>query len=60
MRLLHGARSYFLVTQQQTRRPSLLLTIDGTDRQTDGSTPERYIDPTPYTMLAASVNNYIS
>jgi len=27
--------------QQQTRRPSLLLSIDGTDRQTDGRTPDR-------------------
>jgi len=30
--------------QQQTRRPSLLLSIDGTERRTDGQTPDRYID----------------
>ena len=30
--------------QQQTRRPPLLLLIDGTDRQTDGHKPDRYID----------------
>jgi len=30
--------------------------VDGTDRQTDGRTPDRYIDPTPHTMPAASIN----
>ena len=34
--------------QQQTRRPPLLLSIDWTDRRTDGGrdgqTPDRYID----------------
>ena len=31
----HGA-------QQQTRRTPLLLSIDGTDRRTEGRTPDRY------------------
>jgi len=34
--------------QQQTRRTPLLLSIDGTDGQTDGRTLDRYIDPAPY------------
>ena len=40
--------------QQQTRRPPLLLSIDGTDRWTDGQTPDRYIDPAPHVLRAAS------
>jgi len=42
-----------LSTQQQTRRPPLLLSIDGTDRRT----PDRYIDPAPHTTWAASITN---
>jgi len=30
--------------QQQTHRPLLLLSIDGTDRRTDGRPPRRFID----------------
>ena len=30
---------------QQTRRPPLLMSIDGTDRRKDGRTPDRYVDP---------------
>jgi len=41
--------------QQQTSRTSLLLLIDGTDRQTDRRTPNHYIDPGPHTMWAASI-----
>ena len=33
--------------QQQTRRPLLLLSIDGTHRLTDGRTLDRFIDPEP-------------
>jgi len=33
---------------QQTRRPPLLLSIDGTDRQTDGRTLDRYMTFTAY------------
>jgi len=33
--------------QQQTRRPPLLLSIDGTDRRI----PDRYTDPTPHTYI---------
>jgi len=40
---------------QQTRRPPLLLSIDVTDRRTDRRTPNRYIDPVPHTMRAASI-----
>ena len=29
--------------QQQTRRPLLLLSIDGTDRRTDGRTLDRFL-----------------
>ena len=29
--------------QQQTRRPPLLLSIDGTDRRTDGQTLDRFM-----------------
>jgi len=48
--------------QQQTRRPPLLLSIDGTDRRT----PDRYLDPAPHTIQqgvgngrAGSVNNAV-
>ena len=34
--------------QQQTRRPPLLLSIDGTDGQTDGRTLDRYTTLTAY------------
>ena len=40
---------------QQTSCTSLLLSIDGTDRQTDGRTPDRYIDSARHTMQAASI-----
>jgi len=33
--------------QQQTFRTPLLLSIDGTDRRTDGRIDDRYIDPAP-------------
>jgi len=36
-------------------RTSLLLSIDGTDRQTDRRTPDRYLDPAPHTVHAASI-----
>jgi len=36
----HGA-------QQQTRRTPLLLSIDGTDRRTDGRTLDCFINPAP-------------
>jgi len=38
-RSIFGARAR---AQQQTRRPALLLSIDGTDGQTDGRTLDRY------------------
>jgi len=41
--------------QQQTSRTPLLLSIDGTDRRTDGRTPDRYIDPALHTMRAATI-----
>jgi len=34
--------------QQQTRRLPLLLSIDGTDRQTDGRTLDRFMTLTAY------------
>jgi len=46
-RLQHGARNYRSISaadfgdQQQTYWPPLLLSIDGTDRQTDGRTDAR-------------------
>jgi len=49
-RLQHGARSCRSIfpahtaLEQLTCRPPLLLSTDGTDRQTDGWTPDRYID----------------
>jgi len=43
-----------LGAQQQTRRPPLLLSIDGTDRRMDGRTDrrtlDRFIDPAAHTM----------
>jgi len=45
-------------TQQQTRRTPLLRSTDGTDwltdRQADGQTPDRFIDPAPHTIRAVS------
>jgi len=43
---LHGA-------QQQTRR-TLLRSNDGTDRRTDGQTPNRFIDPAPHRAVSVS------
>jgi len=40
---------YYL--QQQTRRPPLLVPIDGTDWWTDGRTPDRYVDPAARRLL---------
>ena len=49
-----------LGAQQQTRRPPLLMSINGTerrtDRRTDGRTPDRYLDRAAHTMLAASIS----
>ena len=42
-------QSYLSGLQQQTRR-TLQQLANGTDRQTDGRTPYRYIDPAPHTM----------
>jgi len=36
--------------QQQSRHTPLLLSIDGTDRRTDGRTLERFIDPVLHTV----------
>jgi len=41
--------------QQQTRRTPLLLSIDGTDRQTHGRT-DRYIESAARAAWAASIN----
>ena len=45
--------------QQQTRRPPLLLSIDGTDKRTerwtDGRTYDRYIDSVWHIMRATSI-----
>ena len=44
--------------QQQTRRPLLLLSINGTDRWTDRLTDaHRYIDPAPRAVRAASIRD---
>jgi len=40
-------------------RPPLLLSIDGTARQTDERPAGRYIDFVPHTMRAASVITYM-
>jgi len=45
--------------QQQTRRPPLLLSIDGTDRRSDGWTPDLHIDPASHTLQAVSVMGMI-
>jgi len=65
-----GDRSYRSITaadtgaQQQTRRPPAgrpLLSIDGTDRLTDGRTPDRYIDATAARIMrAVSVSNRVA
>jgi len=44
-RLLSIDISWQRGAQQQTRRTPLLLSIDGTDGQTDGRTLDRFIDP---------------
>jgi len=45
--------------QQQTRRTSLLLSIDGTDRLTDGRTLDRFMT-LPHTMRTAHTVIYIA
>jgi len=42
--------------QQQTCRPPLLMSIDGTDRQVDGRSPDRYIGLAPHAMPETSIN----
>ena len=50
----HGSNSYRPISaararsQQQTRRPSLLLSIDGTDRRTGGQTLDSFITLAAY------------
>jgi len=41
--------------QQQTYLPLVLLSIDRIDRQTNGRTPDRYIDHAPRVSRAASI-----
>jgi len=41
--------------QQQTRRSGVCRPSDGTDGRTDGRTPDRFIDPAPHAVRAASV-----
>ena len=41
--------------QQQTRRSGVRRPNAGTDRQTDGLTPDRCIDPAPHTMRAVPI-----
>jgi len=61
--LLLGARrpplsidiSHTRDARQQIRRTPLLLSVDGTDRQTDGRTPDRYIDPAPHATRTLSL-----
>jgi len=45
----HGA-------QQQTRHIGVRRVNDGTDRQTDRQTPDRFIDPAAHTMRAVSIS----
>jgi len=58
--MIRGSRSYRSLSaaragaQQQTRQPPLLLSIDGTDRQTDGRTPDRFM-----TALAAYCEQHV-
>jgi len=37
-------------------QPHAAAAVDRRDRQTDGQTPDRYIDPAPHTMLAVSIS----
>ena len=61
--LLLGARrpplsidiSHTRDARQQIRRTPLLLSIDGTDKQTDGRTPDRYIYPAPHATRTLSL-----
>jgi len=55
----HGAcscRSVCLLTGRlATNPPGAVAAVDRWDRQTDGRTPDRHIDPAPHTMRAVSV-----
>ena len=47
--------------QQQTHRPPLLLSTDGTDRQTDGRTLDRYMTFTAYytdRVISLNINRF--
>jgi len=48
-RRLHAAVDRYQGAQQQTRRPPLLLSIDGSDGRTDKRTLDRFIDTAPHT-----------
>ena len=45
--------------QQQTTSSGVLRANNGTDGQTDGRTPDRYIDPAAHTMRAASITECV-
>ena len=47
----HGA-------QQQTHRTPLMRSNDGTDRRTDGRTPDRYTDRAPHTVWSMPIGDH--
>jgi len=51
----NGGQAPLAPAQQQTRHTQLLLSIDGTDRQTDTQTPDRFIDPVVHTAYCTSL-----
>jgi len=46
-----------LSTRQQTRRPPRLRSNDGSDKRTDGRTPDRCVDPVLHTCGQAGGGN---
>jgi len=47
---------YLLPAGRSAINPQQRRENDGTDRQTDGRTPDRYKDPAPRTMWAVPMN----
>jgi len=63
-RLLHNApaasapcssRSIFPARRALSSKPAARRSVDRQDRQKDGQTLDRFIDPAPHTMLAVSI-----
>jgi len=47
---------WLLLVGRSAANPPTAIAAAETDRQTDGRTPDRFVNPAPHIMLAASIN----